>query len=290
MSNQDDSLEPLSKKRKCGDGEAPEIIAFGGPMYDEATAHRMLKEAVRIDATFTEDGEEPVIGFDPSDAALDNSYGVWHEDIQLTPLAYFAAKGDAKMCSYLISRGASTTKCSEQERPFYPMYAAAEGGHLDVCKLLYNNGAKNDVRRDDGYGWNPFHVAVRNDHDEVVRWLVLHGALCVDATSEHIEEDRVYPDFTSRASISQISRTCDELIQWGKEVTQTHSAVVTFLGGTLPRASSADARQCSFLKCLSGHPGVRRHIFDYVGLEVTKRKHLRILRNVVEVLPSYIKR
>ena len=187
MSSQDDCLEPPSKRRKCGDGDdgkkAAEIIAFGGPMYDEATARKMLTEAVRIAAICSDDGEA-VIGFDPGDAALNSSYAVWHEGIELTPMAYFAAKNDVKMCRYLISRGASTTKCSEQDRPFYPMYSAAEGGHLDVCKLLYDNGAKNDVRRDDGYGWNPFHVAIRNKHNEVVRWLVLQGALCADSTSK----------------------------------------------------------------------------------------------------------
>ena len=186
MSSQDDCLEPPSKRRKCGDGDdgkkAAEIIAFGGPMYDEATTRKMLTEAVRIAAICSDDGEA-VIGFDPDDAALNSSYAVWHEGIELTPMAYFAAKNDVKMCRYLISRGASTTKCSEQDRPFYPMYSAAEGGHLDVCKLLYDNGAKNDVRRDDGYGWNPFHVAIRNKHNEVVRWLVLQGALCADSTS-----------------------------------------------------------------------------------------------------------
>jgi hypothetical protein len=38
----------------------------------------------------------------------------------------------------------------------------------------------------------------------------------------------------------------------------------------------------------SGHPGVRKHIGNFVGLEVTKAKQLRILRNVVDVLPSFI--
>ena len=48
--------------------------------------------------------------------------------------------------------------------------------------------------------------------------------------------------------------------------------------------------QIRTLQCLSGHPGVRKHIGDFVGLEVTKGKHLRILRNVVDVLPSLIER
>ena len=41
------SHEPLNKRQKRGDEEdASEIIAFGGPMYDEATARKMLQEVV----------------------------------------------------------------------------------------------------------------------------------------------------------------------------------------------------------------------------------------------------
>jgi hypothetical protein len=60
-----------------------------------------------------------------------------------------------------------------------------------------------------------------------------------------------------------------------------------FLLGTLPPAPDKD-QSCALLQCLSGHPGVRKHIGDFVGLEITKGKQLRILRQVVDVLPSFI--
>ena len=42
----DNAVEPQSKRQKLsGDGK---IIAFGGPMYDEATARKMLKEEVLV--------------------------------------------------------------------------------------------------------------------------------------------------------------------------------------------------------------------------------------------------
>ena len=81
-------------------------------------------------------------------------------------------------------------------------------------------------------------------------------------------------------------RWCELLVEWAEEVTQSHSALVTFLGGTLPPAPDKD--QSRALQCLSGYPGVRKHIGNFVGLEVTKRKQLRILRSVVDVLPSFI--
>ena len=69
-------------------------------------------------------------------------------------------------------------------------------------------------------------------------------------------------------------------------MTQTHSAVVTFLLGTQPRAPEKDQNRT--LQWFSGHCGVRKNIGDFVGLEVTKEKQLRILRNVVDAVPSLI--
>ena len=284
--------KPERKRQKRGDEEeAAEIIAFGGPMYDEATARKMLKAVVLVTADNAEDGEA-VIGFDPDDAALDNVYfvsdGNFHRN-GISPMMYFAEKGDAKMCRYLISRGASTTLSSEQDDPYLPMYAAADRGHLDVCKVLYAKGAKDDVRRGNGRGWTPFHIAAINDRDQVLRWLTLHGALCQDGNSEEIEGDRIYPTTTHVWIVhrTQMSTSCKRLVVWAKEATQTHSSLVAFLHGALPPAPDQD--QSRTLQCLSGHPGVRKHIGDFVGLEVTKRKQLRILRNVVHVLPSFIR-
>ena len=288
--------EQQRKRQKRGDGVEE---AFGGPMYDEATARKMLREVVLLPAdsdSDDEDAEEAVIGFDPDDAALDNLYYVDDENdfegVMLTPMIWFAYKGDAKMCRYLISRGASTTKGSEDGA--FPLGAAARHGHLEVCKILYANGAQNNIRRTDDSEWTPFHFAAMNDRDQVLRWLTLHGTLCADSSSESVEGDLIYPETShyperyrrvNRNIIrGLISPSCVRLVEWAKEVTQTHSALVMFLLGTLP--PSPETFQSRTLQCLSGHPGVRKHIADFVGLEVTKGKHLRILRQVVDVLPS----
>jgi hypothetical protein len=294
MSEQDDGAEPLSKRQKrlCGEADPPPSFG-GGPMYDEATARKILQEAVLISAEDNEDGDEPVIGFNPDDASLNILYYVVVDFFEgnMTPLIFFAQKGDLKMCRYLISRGASTT----MEDGVTPMYVAAEEGNLDICKLLYENGAQNNIQDLDVDGWTPFHIAAISNfglvdirYDEIVRWLVLNGALCVDVHSEEIKGDRIYPEVLfSNRNRSRISRTCERLVEWAKEVLQTHSAVVTFLGGSLPPALDED--QTRALQCLSGHPGVRKHIGDFVGLEVTKKKHLCILRQVVDALPSFIR-
>ena len=183
-----------------------------------------------------------------------------------------------------------------------PMRDAAGNDHLDICKLLYANGAQNDVRRRNGNGWTPFHMAANHGHlkvflgdkenyesvDEIARWLTLHGALCADGSSEEIVTAHLYPtENCDDDDQSGISNSYDRLVEWAKGVTQTHSSLVAFLHGALPPAP--DTVQSRTLQCLCGHPGVRKHIGDFVGLEVTKGKHLRILRNVVDVLPSLIK-
>jgi hypothetical protein len=277
---------------EIGDEAAAEPIAFGGPMYDEATARKILEEA--------DDGDpDDNAAFNPDDAKLDDLYYIESWGAYFTPILYYCYTGDVKMCRYLVSRGASTTKSSEDDdHPQYvtfPMLQAAYEGYLDICKVLHANGAQNDIWRVDGAGRTPFYAAACNGNDEVVQWLTLHGALCADGSSEGIEGNAIYPrlylvddiEDWRRHDRNIIARSCERLVQWAEGVTQTHSAVVTFLLGTQPRAP--DTVQNRMLQCLCGHCGVRKHIGDFVGLEVTKEKQLRILRNVMDVVPSFIK-
>ena len=287
-----------------GDGEAEATVVplGGGPTYNEATARRILEEAVLVPADYAARGAgdgEAVAGFDPSDAALDGTYvvdndaysGNYFSRWPITPLTYFAHIGDAKMCRYLLSRGASATKGSDSDWDYFPMMAAARGGHLDICRLLYANGAQNDVRRTNGHGWTSFARAVMEKRDETVRWLVLRGALCVDDISEEVDEDCVigaFQNLRNRGKSKTIVSVCNRLVEWAEEVTGAHSSLVAFLLGALPPAPNTDRGRC-LLQVLGGVPGVRKDIGDFVGLEVTKGKRLRILRQVVDVLPALLR-
>ena len=281
-----------------------------GPIHDEAKARRILEEEVLVEASRSQNGEA-VVGFDPDDAALDNLYfvdnehhywGIQHRRWRITPMIYYATKGDAEMCGYLASRGASTTKPDDSGEYFnWPMAAAASEGHMEVCKVLFVNGAEDDVRRRDADGWTPFIMAaneaewpLHENRDDLVRWLTLHGALCRDGGSDRIHIRARGPRIEGETDVEHWQRfvgpdvlpPCQRLVEWAKGGTQTHSALVTFLIGALPPAPNKD-RSC-LLQVLSGVPGLRKHICDFVGLEVTKRKQLRILRQVVDILPSYI--
>ena len=291
MAANEDSIEPLHKKQKCGD-VIPSPTFGGGPMYDEATARKILQEVVLVPAHLP-GGGEAVIGFDPDDAALNNLYEAWDQNFfrghKVTPMIHFARKGDLKMCRYLVSRGASTTKASTCWE-WFPMYAAASWGHLDVCKFLYANGAKNDIRRESRHGWTPLNtVAIQDTRNfALVRWLVLEGALCADGSSETIDENRLYPksEITKDIYREKLSRTRERLVEWAEEVTQTHASIITFLHGTRPPTPGTDRR--SNLEWLSVHPGIRQHICGFVGQEVTKKKQLHILRQVKDALPPLV--
>lgn len=276
----------MNKKQKCG--EVLSSPSFGGgPMYDEATARKMLEEEalVHMDVVDDRTNYEEVIGFDPDDAALDNIYDfVWELDAAVTPMLHFVKKGDLKMCRYLVSRGASTTKASRCGI-WFPMIVAAREGNLDACKFLFANGSKSDVRRANVNGWTPLAwAAARDESDALVRWLVLEGALCADASSEDVEGDRFYPrEEGARKHYSRRhSHSREMLIDWAERITQSHASIIAFLHGTLPPRPEVDGRR--HLKCLSVHPGIRKHVCGFVGQEVKKKKHLNILRQVKSAL------
>ena len=283
MSNNEGWL-PRSKKQKvCESGEVY-VEALGGPMYDEATARKMLRNAHVWPLGGWGEGES---GFDPDDAALDNVY--LNENLFLqetTPMTYFAGQGDLKMMRYLISRGASTTKGAGKINS--PMHVAVVEGRLDICKVLYANGAQDSVRLTNDPGWTPFLRAGTEERGEtkyydLTKWLVLHGALCPDGESDNVGE-WIHRRW-HRALSSNVYTTCQRLVNWSKDVLQAHSSVVTFLLGTL-QPTSLNGQNCT-LQCLSGNPGIRKLIGDFVGLEVTKAKQLRILRSLVEALRQH---
>ena len=66
--NSTGNMEPQSKKQKRGGGDdekaAKIVIALDGPMYDEATARKMMEETVLVsEDAYWAAGERPVIGF-----------------------------------------------------------------------------------------------------------------------------------------------------------------------------------------------------------------------------------
>jgi len=150
---------------------------------------------------------------------------------------------------------------------------------VDPEGILYTD--KNLSGVDEGL-WTTFHEAAWQGQHGVVQWLTLNGALCTNDSSETLQKALIYPRPNNNSP--GISRSLQRLVEWAQKVTQSHSALFMFLLGTLPPAR--DMSRSRIIQDLSDHPGIRKHIGDFVGLEVTKGKHLRILHQVVDVLSS----
>ena len=180
-----------SKKQKRDETEAAMLMAsLGGPMEEEATARKKLQDA----------------GFDPDSPRLLRAVipsGGWYDNA----MARFCRVGDLKMCRYLLFKGASATQTWNDDDDdddedddsdddvdantiCSPMYAAALGGNLDICKWLCQHGGRGDIRNVNRYWTSPMQATVTytapwfansiriRRQRETYRWLILNEALC----------------------------------------------------------------------------------------------------------------
>ena len=118
------------------------------------------------------------VGFDPDNVTEVKSEGVDDKGTpdynEITPMCYFAKKGDLRMMRWLYVNGADTR--DEQLMSWFPMLRAALRGNLAVCKWLFQHGAARDVKRRTDNGLTPlsgifFHSPFR----DLSRWLILKG-------------------------------------------------------------------------------------------------------------------
>ena len=145
-----------SKKQKRDGTETTASGDLGGPMEEEATARQKLQDA----------------GFDPDSPRLLQAVipsGGWY----VNAMAFFCRIGDLKMCRYLLFKGASATQTWNDDDDDHthhdgsnvnticsPMYSAALGGRLDICKWLCKHGGRGDIRNENRYYPSPMHATV----------------------------------------------------------------------------------------------------------------------------------
>ena len=72
----------------------------------------------------------------------------------------------------MINFGASVNKVDDSKKT--ALWAAADGGHVDVCKILLDNEAIVDWN--DGWKHNPLYAAVSRGHIDVCKLLINSGA------------------------------------------------------------------------------------------------------------------
>ena len=307
--------EPQPKKRRAdNDRDGKEKFQHDGPVEDEETAREKMEEA----------------GFDPDDVtkqcvlskAARKAFNTRAE--KLRPITYFCRVGDLKMCRYLLSKGASTTATST-DGFWFPMYTAALGGHLDVCKWLYAHGAEEDMGGRNTSGYTPLGCATSQ---ACCRWFILKGVLSLDDKPGVVCPRLMRRDIGTRVSDGLLRDVRPQLLKWAQQSVQTHSSFMTFLLGTFPsavptfsraalrtllveRLLSKDAAEMvmkntpdneyerlwsslwsKIIKrttpvCYLGEKtGILELIADYAG--VIRGRDLRILRSLVDPLSEYL--
>ena len=264
---------PAAKKqRKFTEAE------LGGPIEDEETAREKLKE----------------VGFDPENIhEIKLMLIPYEEDMwwDVNPICYFSAKGDLKMCRYLVTRGATTRESASVEYEsgeiieWFPMLAAASHGMKDVCEWLYHHGASADISRvvndyDDSPLINALFPWLHPYRDlETARWLILHGAIPEDREGNPCATfmSTAFETFDNTVRINERKR----LLRWAENVCGDHESFTTFLHGTHPRISDKE-RRLSPARFLEGNEGIRKKIAGYAG--VLTGRNLRRVRGIVEPL------
>ena len=58
------------------------------------------------------------------------------------------------------------------ERLETPMSIAIEFGNLEICKWLYNMGAKDDINRVNNFGQSTVFLACKHGHIDICEWLL----------------------------------------------------------------------------------------------------------------------
>ena len=225
-----------------------------------------------------------VVGFDPDNVRDVKRY----LPDTITPMGYFARKGDLAMMRWLYVNGADTR--DEDAPTNFPMYRAAYHGHLDTCKWLFDHGAARDVkRRTYPNSVSPlYHTFARTNQQDFSRWLILNGALCKDDDSGELDVDTMKHDLgMGDFSWNYMHKEKKALLEWATDLHLPRTSFFLFLSGALSRPKHVySTRQAAPLQILGGNPGIRELIGDYVGF--IRGREARIVRQLTEMLPDLI--
>ncbi|KDN60673.1 hypothetical protein CSUB01_04081 [Colletotrichum sublineola] len=94
------------------------------------------------------------------------------------PMHAASRHGHLEVVRLLLENGVSASIPDDYNRT--PIYQASQHGHLEVVKLLLESGAI--ARAPNKEGWTPVYQASRNGHIDVVKLLLENGATATDMT------------------------------------------------------------------------------------------------------------
>jgi ankyrin repeat protein len=109
------------------------------------------------------------------------------------PLGLAAFFGQAQVAVYLVARGAAVNSASKNSMQVMPLHSAVAGQHLEIARLLIDQGADVNARQSDGF--TALHGAAQNGQIEMIQLLLAHGA----DTSARGEGGMTALDYASRA-------------------------------------------------------------------------------------------
>ncbi|KAL1703121.1 ankyrin repeat-containing domain protein, partial [Schizophyllum commune] len=149
--------------------------------------HALAESDISVARYLIEQGADVFARDSSGGMALDNVAGCGWPDVQplideaaardpqflARALLYTARGGNVEIARYLIGRGADAR--GDRELSWAPICLASFHGHLDMVRLLIENGA--DIDHGQGLGnMAAIHAAAASGHLPIVRLLVEHGA------------------------------------------------------------------------------------------------------------------
>jgi len=217
------------------------------------------------------------LGFDPDDLNKRRWNG-W------IPMNYFSISGNVMMIRYLVAHGADWRKVDSNG--YFPMLAAAAGGHLEIMQLLSHcGGAHEDIRKVIN-GKSPLFVALDRWHlnFNVVYWLILIGALAPrnDVDVGGIDDATMRRDLRQEASDWSYDHR-ETVLAWAQTSVANHDNDVQLLFTGMIASSKQTA---SPLEIFNGNSGILKLIADY-GVTGSPQQ-LRTLRQLIDRLPAFI--
>jgi len=126
------------------------------------------------------------------------------------------------------------------------MLMAAAGGHWEICQLLSRgSGTHDEIRQQSRHGVSPVRVALHYDHVDVVRWLILNGAL---SPNDDVVMNNTMMRNDLNQEIGDYWRDDKRLtvLSWAQHFVAAYEKVNIFLTGTIVSTDSS-----SYLRCVN---------------------------------------